>query len=356
MSNGQTDRRLSLPTGTETLHLREVSRHRRISRRLADLFEAWGYRPVDTPIVDYYEVYRRLLNDDDIRQTYRAVDRQGEILMLRSDTTMFLAKQLGLHLTPEELPMRGYYDTQIVRAEEKHDISRNEFQQAGVELVGVPGSDGDREILVLAFESLNALGVSAPVIHVGSHAVIETILPLVDEDSRPDLVAAVKQRRFSQPPVSDLPGELQKLLRFIGTPDEFAALLSDIGAVLGDATNDALRYLQETARGAVAIVHGDGSAPAGDALRIDLSELGSHGYYTGLAFAAYLGEGNTAVLRGGRYDRLLQAFGIDAPSVGFSMFPRKLPSSTMAGDDTIHFGTDTRTVSARFNEGRSITG
>ncbi|MFW6228298.1 MAG: ATP phosphoribosyltransferase regulatory subunit [Alkalispirochaeta sp.] len=354
MNKGQIDRRLSLPTGTETLHLQEVARHRRITRRLADLFEAWGYRPVDTPIVDYYEVYRPLLNDEDVRQTYRAVDRQGEILMLRSDTTMFLAKQLGLHLTPEELPMRGYYDMQIVRAEEIHDISRNEFQQAGVELVGVPGSDGDREILVLAIESLTALGVSDHVIHIGSHYVINTLLPLVPEDARTSLIAAVRHRRFSDHVVSILPDAIQQLLRFIGSPGDFAALVDDIDALLTPETRSAVRYLQATVEGALAIGENRNvdRPDGGDIFRIDLSELGSHGYYTGIAFAAYLPAGNTPVLRGGRYDHLLRAFGIDAPSVGFSMFPRKLPSATMVEEETPDPDVDARSIPERYSDGR----
>jgi ATP phosphoribosyltransferase regulatory subunit len=321
-------RRLSLPTGTETLRLREAARQRQIARQLEGLFEAWGYAPVETPLVDYFEVYRRLLSDSDVRQIYRAVDRQGEILALRSDTTIFLAKQLGLYLSPDELPVRVYYSEQIVRAEEEHDISSNEYQQAGVELVGLPGSEGDAEILTLAVEALHALGVTGAALHVGSHSVLEEILLALSagtqegrETLRDTLPKAMKARVFDTAPFSDLPTQYRNLLRFMGSRDELEEIMDRDGAFYPPDVTRALEELLRTIR-LVEEVSGD--------VRIDFSELGTHGYYTGLAFAVYLPDNNTAVLQGGRYDRLLVSFGIDAPSVGFSMFPRKLPLETMA--------------------------
>ena len=78
------------------------------------------------------------------------------------------------------------------------------------------------------------------------------------------------------------------------------------------------------------MVEGAVSPVRRDSLRIDTRELGAYSYYTGIAFGAYLSDSNAAVIRGGRYDRLLETFGFDAPSVGFSMYTRKLPPSTLA--------------------------
>ncbi len=352
MKKGHLHRRLSLPTGTETLRLREASRQRRIALQLDSLFEAWGYVPVETPLVDYFEVYRRLLRDNDIRQIYRAVDRQGEILALRSDTTIFLAKQLGLYLSPEELPVRVHYNEQIVRAEEKHDISSNEYQQAGVELVGLPGSEGDAEILTLAMESLRALGVKETVLHAGSHSVLEEVLVAVSsdvskndgqDDLRDTLPTAIKARYFDGPPFSLLPGQYQNLLRFIGSREELEAVMQHEGPDYTPELTETLQSLIQT----ISTVESTSGT-----VRIDFSELGSHGYYTGLAFAVYLPDGNTAVLQGGRYDSLLVSFGIDAPSVGFSMFPRKLPADTMELRDTSERAP--QTLDDRVRAGREV--
>jgi ATP phosphoribosyltransferase regulatory subunit len=331
MSWPQNYRQLSLPTGTETLQLREAARHRRITRSLEDLFSLWGYDPVETALVDYFEVYRRLVSEEDVGQMYRAVDRQGEILALRSDTTLFLAKQLGVHLTPDELPVRVYYNDQIIRAQERNDISNNEYQQAGVELVGVDGPDGDAEVLLLAVEALDTLGLHDAVVHLGSHAVVEECARAAGIETA-SLEEMVRRRAFDDvASTAALPRSLAELLRFIGPVDDFGDRVSALpDEVLAPALRTALARLTDTATLLGRLIGTERSAR----IRIDLSELGASHYYTGVAFSAYTRSSNAAVLRGGRYDALLKAFGFDAPSVGFSLFTRKLPEEIMAARDT----------------------
>ncbi len=325
MVEPQSHRQLSLPTGTETLQLREAARHRRISRALEDLFLAWGYDPVEIPLVDYFDVYRRFLADQGSRHMYRAVDRQGEILALRSDVTLFLAKQLGTHLSAEELPVRVFYDAQIVRAEERDDISNNEYQQAGIELVGVPGLDGDAEVLLLAATALDRLSLDGGALHIGSHEIIRAAAQLFAPAEGDALREAVRRREIATNPLfAPFPDEVRALLAFIGPLPAFEAHLS---------TLDAYPPLRRAADSLAAVVRAVGSvvSPARrECLRIDTSEIGAYTYYTGISFGAYLSDSNAAVIRGGRYDRLLKAFGFDAPSVGFSMYTRKLPASTLA--------------------------
>lgn len=328
MTSPQHYRQLSLPTGTETLQLHEAARHRRITRTLEDLFSRWGYDPAETALVDYFDVYRRLLSDEDVQQMYRAVDRQGEILALRADTTLFLAKQLGLHLTAGDLPVRVFYTDQIVRAEDRHDISNNEYQQAGIELVGIGERQGDAEVLLLAIEALQALSLTDAVVHVGSHALVAAcaVEAGIEADTLADLL---RRRAFHEPVMEELSPLLRGLTAFIGGRTDFVAHLEgaeQISAAVRTAADELSRVVE--------LVEEIVPPAWKHRLRVDVSELGAYHYYTGIAFSAYIPNSNAAVLRGGRYDRLLQAFGFDAPSVGFSLFTRKLPSSVFATDPT----------------------
>lgn len=330
MSSPQHYRNLSLPTGTETLQLHEAARHRRITRTLDDLFSQWGYDPAETALVDYFDVYRRLLSDEDIRHMYRAVDRQGEILALRADTTLFLAKQLGLHLTTDDLPVRVFYADQIVRAEDRHDISNNEYQQAGIELVGVPGAEGDAEVLFLAVEALRALDLTEAVIHVGSHALITACAAEAGIETE-RLADLLRRREFDHPALAELAPSIRRLAEYIGPRSDFEALKDQISATAPQVA-PAVEELLQVVRLLEEIVPGEWK----DRIRIDVSELGAYHYYTGIAFSVYTPDSNAAILRGGRYDRLLQAFGFDAPSVGFSLFTRKLPAAVFEVDATEH--------------------
>ncbi len=307
-------RRLGLPTGTETVQLRDAARHHRISAALERVFSLWGYTPAETPLIDYYEVYRRLIPDSADRRNYRAVDRQGETLVVRSDTTLFLAKQLGLHLRVEELPVRVYYNDQIVRVEDEYNLSNNEFQQAGIELVGIAGAEGEAEAIVIAWQSLAALDVKDAVMHLGSHRIARAVaeqLGYLDSDDVEGFLNRVRVRKA---------GHEAPFLGFIGTVNEFLA-----------AVQDQAPSVRESARPFLALLEAlnDTLLPEQMAnVRVDLSELGIQSYYTDAAFGFYLPDVNAAVLRGGRYDALLASFGFEAPSVGFSIYTRKLPAGT----------------------------
>ncbi|MEX2445456.1 MAG: ATP phosphoribosyltransferase regulatory subunit [Alkalispirochaeta sp.] len=327
MSSPQHYRQLSLPTGTETLQLHEAARHRRITRTLEDLFSLWGYDPAETALVDYFDVYRRLLSDEDVRQMYRAVDRQGEILALRADTTLFLAKQLGLHLTSDDLPVRVFYTDQIVRAEDRHDISNNEYQQAGIELVGLAHNEGDAEVLFLAVEALQALGLTDAVIHVGSHALVTACANEAGLDTA-TVADLLRRRAFHDPILQELDAPLQRLTAFIGGRADFETVRDELGSESTEISTTSDELIR-----VVSLLEAIIPVEWRNRIRIDVSELGAYHYYTGIAFSAYIPDSNAAVLRGGRYDRLLEAFGFDAPSVGFSLFTRKLPAAVFGGDD-----------------------
>lgn len=51
----------------------------------------------------------------------------------------------------------------------------------------------------------------------------------------------------------------------------------------------------------------------------DLGMLSKYKYYTGVIFKAYTYGVGDAIVKGGRYDKLLRQFGKDAPSIGFCM-------------------------------------
>lgn len=313
-------RLLQIPPGTEGFFLEEAYRHRRILSELDTLITRWGYLPAETPVFDFYDIYQPLLDESSTETIYRMMDRDGDLLMLRNDVTLFLAKQMGMALTEEDLPVRVWYADSILRHQQQEDISKNEFYQLGAELIGVPGIAGDAEILVMAAEILKLLELPAA-LHIGSSALIhlaaEGLSPreaksffkavaLRDREAMEELIAGRSDR-----------SKLLELLTFIGTPQEFHASVSGLGEGLAEEFQASLRELDEIARLLME------QSPEID-LRIDLSETGSQAYHTGMVFQAYLEGIDSAFLSGGRYDNLLATFGFTSPSVGFSLLLRKI--------------------------------
>ena len=328
------DRLLQIPLGTESFFLEEAYRHREITYKLHRLFTSWGYLPVETPVFDFFDTYRNLLSGNK-KQIYRLIDREGDLLMLRSDITLFLAKQMGLILRDEDLPARVSYGDTILRHQNREDISSNEFFQSGAELIGVEGIEGDLEILMLMIETFETLGLS-PAIHFGSRKLVDTVFSQLSGSDRQSAIEEVRNRergkiikRLSALYPEREAERLDQVLHFIGDREHFEELKSSLkaspGSITGSINSDVIGILMdETFNWTSAVLDNLRELGKDELFQVDFSEVGEQPYYTGLVFQAYLPQLDSAIASGGRYDKLLSSFGLDAPSVGFSMMQRKV--------------------------------
>jgi len=314
---------LQIPQGTESFYLEDAYRHRKLVERVTERFHRWGYLPVQTPIVDYYDSYRSLLTENADRGIYRLIDRDGELLMLRSDVTLFLAKQMGMILKSEELPVRVYYADTILRHEAADDISQNEFFQAGIELIGREELDGELEVLGLLQETLATLEARNTVTHVGTRKLTTGIRATLGEAAERRLVHAVIMRRedelaeiLAEYPVKQREAYL-KLFRYIGNAAGLQSLRETVAQDLGDEVTKALLEVEHV----FAVLD---ELNIGDCFRVDLSEVGNQPYHSGIVFQSYMHNVAQPVASGGRYDGLLARFGLDAPSVGFACMLRRV--------------------------------
>ena len=320
--------RLRTPQGTESFFLEEAYRHRQLLRMTEDHFASWGYLPVLTPVFDYYETYRPLLDHSQVERSYRFPDREGELLMLRSDITLFLAKQMGLSLRDAPLPRRVYYADSIIRHQEEEDISSDEFFQSGAELIGLKGRDGDLEVLMLLHDLLDAMRLPSWRMHIGSRAILDAILDAETDPAELGDLLEIRDREGMNRLIGE---ERTNLLLFMGTLDEFTNRSSELVGTIGNssampAVTAAVEDLKSLASELSATV-------SMEKIRIDLSEHGGQPYYTGRTVRAYVDGANSAIASGGRYDKLLGSFGSPSPAAGFSLMMRKIePLSEFAAD------------------------
>ena len=339
---------LRIPVGTEGVH--EARRHSRILRIIEDIFRSWGYLPVLTPVFDYYENYRPLLDRAREERICRFPDREGELLMLRSDITLFLAKQMGPTLRNSVLPRRVYYADSIIRYENDETISRGEFFQVGAELIGMPGREGDLEVLMLLREVLGALKLPEWRLHIGSRAVLNAVLGTGDA---PGGRARVRARARA--------AESAGALLEIRDREGLMRLMGDLGLGNAEGRCDLLLFMgscdefRECREGLIRGCGGDAAGRIGRAvedltgltaemaefaspndIRIDLSEHGGQPYHTGFTMQAYVKGAGSAAASGGRYDELLGAFapGRGMPAAGFSLLMRKIEPLSRAVDES----------------------
>ncbi len=322
---------LQLPPGSAGLFLEEAAAHQEAIDATNRLFARWGYTMVHTPMVDFFDAHSHMIGEDEQHRLYRLIGRDGEVLMLRADITVFLLKHFQSLLKGADFPLRLSYSDSILRHEESIDISRNEHYQAGAELIGAEGRDGDGEILLLLCENLETLGIGRSAIHIGIRGILDACFPKLAGDTGSQegaaLLAAVADRQHDElyalmssasdgrpeslySPAAD-PQEIVSLFSAIadaGSPEELAGI-GDCG--LAEIRRE-LNYLEDLA----GLVR---SYFPRQEIRIDPSEVGRRHYYSGLAFQVYLPELPNAVASGGRYDRLIAEMGMENGAVGYQV-------------------------------------
>ena len=319
---------LQIPKGTESFELEEAYIHKKIVGGLLDLFYRWGFLPIETPVFDFYDIYSNVMDRQARDRVYRLIDRDGELLMLRSDITLFMAKQIGLLMPDSMHPLRVCYADTILRYQKNEDISHNEFFQAGAEFIGKDGLEADLEVILLLLSSLKLLGIEDSMLHIGSRNLfnlcVSTAAKNTEGPVRKQLLKAVRVRdwnRFNRVlEENELNGEGRnfiELFSFIGTGKELKQMFN---SKYSGETSDVKREVGYL----VSVYEYLEKLNFADNVKIDLSELGGQDYYSGLSFKVYLKDVDTAIASGGRYNNLLSSFGYNAPAVGFSIMLRKV--------------------------------
>jgi ATP phosphoribosyltransferase regulatory subunit len=302
-----------IPPGTRDVLPDEMRELRRLLDGLRTSFEAAGYGEVLTPTVEYEDVLRK--GDDRAAGAgYRLFDDHGQVLVLRSDMTIPIARLVSTRLADHEGPLRLCYSGHAYRSVLRGSGQATEFLQAGAELIAVPGAEGDAEIIGLALDALGAVGLRRHRVGVGDGALYGRVLDAfeVPEDDRDALMACVARRDLAGLEARVLAGELPRALVALPSLRGGAEVLDRAEEALGEVGATALLEL----RGLHALLADSGH---GDRVIFDLGLVHELGYYTGAIFEVYDPAVGFALGGGGRYDSLLGRFGEPRPACGIAL-------------------------------------
>jgi ATP phosphoribosyltransferase regulatory subunit len=307
-----------IPPGTQILIGRAARRRRALERAIASVFEGWSYEEIVAPIFDYYDVFIKGMGTGLEEQIYRFIDREGNVLALRPEFTSLVAKTVVTRLASAAKPIRLYYSGDVLRFEKPKGGRQREFAQIGIEHFGGSGKSADVEILLIAVEAFERLGISEFQINLGS---VDFFGGIIDRFELPEERIAQLKEVLN---LKDQSG-LEALLNALPLEERRRNILRAIPHLTGG---------REVLREARALVRNPRSVEAVDHLEdiysifeklglagrltIDLGEVRGFDYYTGILFRAYVPRLGFEVANGGRYDGLPATFGQDLPAVGFS--------------------------------------
>ena len=175
--------------GTHDLFGEEADGYAYIQNVFKAVCELYGYRPIETPILEYTEVFDRSTGEssDVVRkEMYTFLDKGDRSVTLRPEGTAGVARSIvEKKLTAtNDLPLKVFYYGPVFRYERPQLGRYRQFTQAGVECVGVDSARLDAETICLAMETLGMLGFKNLKIKVNT---------LGDEASRNNYKSALRE-------------------------------------------------------------------------------------------------------------------------------------------------------------------
>jgi ATP phosphoribosyltransferase regulatory subunit len=310
-----------IPSGTRDVLPDEMRELRTITGRLHDVFEQAGYGEVYTPAIEYEAVIGGHASDG-VGGGYHLFDEHGNVLALRTDMTVPIARVVGTRYATAELPLRFAYAAhvyRVVRAQRGHP---REFLQAGIELIGAPAPHGTAEALVVLCAALDAVGLQGYRIGLGDAALMPTLLASLEV---PDDAA---RRILGELVTRDFVGLEHEAAAHGVLGEVLAAATTRGGAEVLDVAPSHLADALGGLRGVLELLPGDVAAR----VIFDFGLVRDLDYYTGAVFEVYDPALGTPLAGGGRYDDLLGNFGRPLPAVGFAINVDRLHGA-LAGEE-----------------------
>ena len=301
-----------IPSGTRDVLPDEMRELRAITEALRDVFGRAGYGEVYTPALEYESVITRG-ELDALRPAYRVFDENGNVLVLRSDMTVPIARVVATRYPASEPPLRFCYFAHSYRGVRPQRGQPREFLQAGVELIGASAPRGTAEAVTVLCRALDAVGLARYRLGLGDASLYPALLDSLG------VAADDRARLLDELARGDFVG-LERGLRDLEIDDDSIRLLLSVPQMRGGA--DVLRGPPGPVADAVAglrAVHQLLEADVAERVIFDLGLSRAPGYYTGAVFEVYDPAVGMPLGGGGRYDNLLGEFGRSLPAVGFAL-------------------------------------
>ncbi|MFZ5791242.1 MAG: ATP phosphoribosyltransferase regulatory subunit [Pseudomonadota bacterium] len=300
-----------LPAGLSDLLPPDAAFEAAVVERLTALFAAQGYERVKPPLLEFESSLLAGAGAAMADHTFRLMDPVSHRMMgLRADMTPQVARIAATRLKNAPRPLRLSYAGQVLRVKGTELKPARQLGQAGIELIGAAGPAADAEAILLAADTLQALGVAGLTIDLS----LPTLVPaaaralgfkaaatraLVQALDRKD-AAAVAERAGAHAPL------FQSLIAAAGPAKRAVAALDRI-ELPAEAAEERRRLADVVAL----VLRG----MPGLKLTVDPAEHRGFEYHNGVSFSLFAKGARDELGRGGRY-----MSGDGEPSTGFSLY------------------------------------
>ncbi len=315
---------LRTPEGVRDIYDLECEKRNGVIDHIHHTLHMYSYHDIETPSFEFFDIFNMDKGSAPSNEMFKFFDRNNNTLVLRPDMTPSIARCAAKYYPDTKLPIRLCYKGNTFTNAPLHQGKLSESTQIGCELLNDDTSASDAEIIACAIDCLLAAGLTEFQIELGHVDYFNGII----EDS-------------------NLTEEEEADIRDFIRSKNFFGLLEYVKALnLSEETKQSLVYFDDAFGGVEMLDEAKKHANNAKSLAaiermkkiytvlsyygfdkyvsFDLSMLNRYTYYTGIVFRGYTYGTGDAVIKGGRYDNLLEKFGKESASIGFAIYVDEL--------------------------------
>lgn len=310
---------LHTPEGVRDIYPIECRQKLVLQNRLHNTLKSFGYQDIQTPTLEYSEVFSKELGSLESNELYRFFDRDGNTLVLRPDFTPSIARAFST-VMHENAPVGKFcYIGNTFINHNSYQGRLKENTQLGAELVGLDSVEADSEMIAMVVDVLKSATLEEFQVTVGHATYFNSLLASAGLDIHTEELVRELCENKNYFAVQDVLIKLDidekivnafKLLPKLNGGIEIFAKAKEIAP--NREAIESIERLEAIAN----VLEMYGVLPH---VTFDLSMSGVYEYYTGIIFRAYTYGTGTEIVKGGRYDGLLKHFGYDTPAIGFAV-------------------------------------
>ncbi len=308
----------NIPYGLQDYLPLEYSHKNNAEKKILDNFIKSGYQMVETPILEYIEVFSvnntGFVNED----MFKLSDINGSLLVLRPDITMPIARMAATKLKHENF-LKLCYCGNVFHLKGEKNEGYKQVTQIGIELLGDSSYKADAECLILAINSLKQAGLNDFQIEVGQSKFFKGLMREagLNEEDYDEIRRYVEMKDMLS---------MEMMLKQKNVDPDIRNDILELPALYGgvEILDTAWKYSKnrlckeavKNVEKVLKLVEKEGLL---EYVSIDFSIVQSLHYYTGIVFKGICPNLGYPLLTGGRYDDLVKKYGKDMPAVGFAM-------------------------------------
>lgn len=318
---------LHTPEGVRDIYSVEYERKLALQETLHRQLKLYGFSDIQTPTFEFFDIFANNIGITPSNELYKFFDKEGHTLVLRPDFTPSIARATAKYFMEEKMPVRFCYmgNTFINKSDLQGYLK--ETTQIGAELIGDSSVEADAEMISLMISAMKATGLKDFQITIGNVEFFKGLCTeyRIDDQAELSLREFISNKNYFG---------AQDILDSLTIEDNVKEIILKIEELFGNIESmTAAKKLVSNSRSINAInrleelyellcIYG-----IEQYVSFDLGMLSKYNYYTGIIFRAYTYGTGDAIIKGGRYDDLLNEFGKDSASIGFTVTVDQLLSA-----------------------------